>query len=71
MRSHVTADLGGVRAPALNEFAGLVLRAWLRAFGLGVTKKQKSAHDHAMDIDGGGRHFSMSSPAAECRSANG
>ena len=38
MRSHITADLGSVGAPAVDQFAGLILRARVRTFGLGVTK---------------------------------
>ena len=70
MRSHVSADLGGIRASALNEFAGPVLHARCGAFGLGVAKKQKSAHGHAMDIGGSGHQFIMHSPPVERRGTN-
>ncbi len=43
---------GGILAAAFDQLAAPVLHAGFGAFGLGVTKKQKAAHGHAMDFGG-------------------
>jgi len=50
MGCHVSADASGILAAAFDQLAASVLHAWFGTFGLGMAKKQKSSHGHAMDI---------------------
>jgi hypothetical protein len=51
MGRHISADTGGILAAAFDQLAASILHAGFGAFGLGVAKKQKAAHGHAMDFD--------------------
>jgi hypothetical protein len=52
MCRHISADAGRILAAAFDQLAASVFRAWFGAFGLGMAKKEKAAHGHAMDFGG-------------------
>ena len=53
MGSHISADFCGVFPSTIHQFTGAVFYPRFGAFGLGVTKQQKSAHGHGMGVDCG------------------